>query len=178
MALELRSLTFADEIVVRAADEYSRTEHQRFLVGPGVDGPFDQYLRALEDCASGRAIPEGMVRWAFLVAEVDGQVVGRASLRFELNEFLASDPGHVSYQVLPAFRGLGYATEILRQSLDLLRAEGVDDVLVTCDTDNLASARVIEECGGVFEEIGTSSLDGAPTMRSCSAEDQRLGGME
>jgi hypothetical protein len=29
--------------------------------------------------------------------------------------------------------------------------EGVDRALVACDVDNLASARVIEKCGGIFE---------------------------
>ena len=44
-----------------------------------------------------------------------------------------------------AFRG--YATEILRQSLVIARANGVDRVLVYCDEDNAGSRAVIESCG-------------------------------
>ncbi len=46
-------------------------------------------------------------------------------------------------------RRRGYATEILRQSLIVARAFGVDAALLTCDDGNVASATVIERCGGV-----------------------------
>jgi predicted acetyltransferase len=35
----------------------------------------------------------------------------------------------------------------------IARSEGVDDVLVTCDVDNVGSRLVIERCGGEFESI-------------------------
>ena len=40
---------------------------------------------------------------------------------------------------------------------------GIDDVLVTCDVGNAASAGVIEACGGVFESIAEG--DGPPKRR-------------
>lgn len=55
--------------------------------------------------------------------------------------------------MLAEHRGRGYATEILRQSLVIARAEGVDRVLVTCSDDNVASAAVIERSGGVLESV-------------------------
>ena len=63
----------------------------------------------------------------------------------------AHEGGHIGYAVRPAHRRRGYATEILRQSLIVARAVGVDGVLVTCDDDNVGSAAVIERCGGVLE---------------------------
>ena len=41
----------------------------------------------------------------------------------------------------------------MRQALVVIRAEGVDPVLVTCDEDNVASFRTIERNGGVLESI-------------------------
>jgi len=46
----------------------------------------------------------------------------------------------------------GYATEMLRQGLDLARSMALARVLLTCDEDNGASRRVIEECGGRYED--------------------------
>ena len=75
--------------------------------------------------------------------------------------------GHIGYGVRPAWRRRGYATEILRQSLVILRSYGVEHVLVTCDDANLGSAAVIEACGGVLERIvpGEESDDGVPFRR-------------
>lgn len=43
--------------------------------------------------------------------------------------------------------------EILRQSLVIARAIGMDRVLVTCDDDNLGSIAVIEACGGQLDSV-------------------------
>jgi predicted acetyltransferase len=89
----------------------------------------------------------------FLVAEADGELVGRSSIRHVLNEFLLREGGHIGYAVLPEHRRRGYATEILRQSLIVARSIGIDRVLVTCDNDNAGSIRAIEANGGVLENI-------------------------
>ena len=78
--------------------------------------------------------------------------------------FLAERGGHIGYGVLPRHRRQGYATEILRQSLIIARAAGVDRVLVTCDEDNVGSRAVIESSGGVLDSIVT--VDGKrPVLR-------------
>jgi len=66
--------------------------------------------------------------------------------------------------VLPQFRRRGYATEILRQALVMARSLGIDRVLVTCDDDNVDSAKVIENCGGVLENV-TAGRDGSVPKR-------------
>lgn len=69
------------------------------------------------------------------------------------SDFLAHEGGHIGYVVLAQHRRQGYATEMLRTSLQITSDLGITRVLVTCDDDNLVSARVIERCGGVLENV-------------------------
>jgi len=130
---------------MRARDGFS------FLLGY-VGQPFAEVVEHHRLCALGQDLPPGLVPATFLVAEVDGELVGRTSIRHELNPDLEREGGHIGYGVVPAHRGRGWATEILRQSLIVARALGVDRALLTCDDDNLASARVIERNGGVLAD--------------------------
>ena len=129
-------------------------EPEGFTFGLGYDEgvPFDEYVRS-----DGAPQPRARTCRAagcpstFLVADVDGVLVGRTSIRHELNDYLAREGGHIGYGVVPGQRRRGYATEILRQSLAIAHDLGIERALVTCDDDNVGSATVIERCGGVFE---------------------------
>lgn len=152
MNLRLRPLRLDEEAAFRAAQEELAADDFLFgFIQPGE--PFADHVQALEDRRRGRNLGDGFVESSWLVADVDGEVVGRSSIRHELNEYLAVHGGHIGYAVRPAWRRRGYATEILRQSLVIVRSYGVDRVLVTCDDGNVGSAAVIEACGGVLERI-------------------------
>jgi len=124
---------------------------------------FVDYVRMVDDHRHGRSIDVDWVESTWLLADVDGAVVGRSSIRFELNDYLLAQGGHIGYGVRPSHRRRGYATEILRQSLVVARAGGVQDVLVTCDDDNVGSVRAIEANGGILENV--VEIDGVPLRR-------------
>lgn len=140
------------------------TEGFTFGLGYSPDMNFDDYIKQLEDHRAGINLPGRLVPSTFLVAEVDGEIVGRTSIRHRLNDFLLHEGGHIGYGVLPAHRRRGYATEILRQSLIIARSAGIGRVLVTCDDDNIGSIKAIESCGGQLENVVTDE-DGAPRRR-------------
>src|SRR5690606_25084785 len=81
------------------------------------------------------------------------EVIGRVSVRHRLNAHLRAFGGNIGYCVVPAHRGRGHATEMLRQSLAYCRDTlHLRRVLITCNEDNVASRRVIERNGGVLED--------------------------
>lgn len=139
-------------------------EGHDFALGLDDSSSWDEYVDALHHARQGIGLQPGHVPATFLVADVDGVIVGRVSIRHELNDFLAHEGGHIGYGVLPEHRRRGYATEMLRHALILAREMGIGRVLVTCDDDNVASARVIERCGGVLENV-VDATDGVAKRR-------------
>lgn len=84
---------------------------------------------------------------------VDGsEWLGRLSIRHRLTPALTELGGHIGYFVRPSARRKGHATEMLVQSLPVAAGLGIDPALVTCDTDNVPSRRVIEAAGGELED--------------------------
>ena len=128
------------------------------------DEPWEAYLARLSSIKRGENVPADWVPSTLLVAEVDGQIVGRVSIRHELNQYLERTSGHIGVGVRPAARGLGYATTIFVQSLDITRELGLKKVLVTCDETNIASGKVIERNGGILENI-INDADGKKVKR-------------
>lgn len=149
--MKLRPLSLADEKQALQGHAELGAENWEYLLGYTGDAPWAEYVQAFHDESLGRNLKEGRVPATFLMAESEGILVGRASIRHELNDFLFNYGGHIGYGVRPSYRRRGFATEILRQSLSYLHGLGVSEVLVTCDEDNVGSAKVIESQGGILE---------------------------
>jgi predicted acetyltransferase len=63
--------------------------------------------------ARGAVLPDEFVPETFLVAMAAGDIIGRVSIRHELNTFLAAEGGRIGYGVLPGLRRRGFATQML-----------------------------------------------------------------
>jgi len=84
-------------------------------------------------------------------AMVDGQIVGTIQIRHELNDYLRHDGGHIGYGVRPSQRRKGYATQMLTLALEKCRELGIYKALVTCQKDNVGSAKTIIGNAGILD---------------------------
>ncbi|MCX4823052.1 GNAT family N-acetyltransferase [Streptomyces sp. NBC_01142] len=136
-----------DALLAHETEEFGGTWHR-----PEVFAAYVARLNAetLEETPR----PEGWVPSTNLWY-VDGDAfLGRLAIRHHLTPFLRELGGHIGYAVRPGARRRGHATAMLRDCLPYARRLGIESVLVTCDTVNSASRRVIEANGGVFEDEG------------------------
>lgn len=162
--LALRELVAGDESAFRAAVRaFAEVDPDwEFAFDFDAEAVFARYLERLEhDKHTPR---EGRVRHTFLIATAGHAIVGRVSLRHELNDRLREYGGHLGFGVVPSFRRQGYGRQLLRQSLPIARALGIDRLLLTCDDRNVGSIRIIESCGGVFQDTRPRA-EGGSTRR-------------
>lgn len=162
--LRLRPVRLSDEGIVRSAHRELEADAFDFAIGLRPDTSWPEYVEQLDLVRRATELPAPWVAATFLLAVVGDDVVGRTSIRHGLNDYLLAAGGHIGYAVRPQFRRRGFATEILKQSLIVARSYDVGRVLVTCDEDNEASARVIIRCGGVLENI-VDNPEGGPRKR-------------
>ena len=165
--LQAEIFTMPEKLTLRLPGEHEEHEFLRAHRATSPDVPsflhyyaegmqFRQYLDLLADQQRGTNLPPNHVPTTFLFAFVGTRIVGRVSIRHSLNGSLERVGGHIGYVVVPEFRRRGYATEILRQALQIVRERlGLPRALVTCDDDNIGSIRVIEKNGGRLENIIT-----------------------
>ena len=84
--------------------------------------------------------------------------MGVVRVRHNLNNaFLANEVGHIGYDVPPSHRGHGYGVAALQAGLRHAKELGLTQVVLYADSDNVASWRTIERCGGelVAEQLSS-----------------------
>jgi predicted acetyltransferase len=87
----------------------------------------------------------------FWLVNRNKKVIGVVNIRHKLNESLLYRGGHIGYGIRPTERMKGNATEILKQALVKAKEIGIDKALITCDKDNIGSAKTILINGGILD---------------------------
>lgn len=149
--LEIRELESQDEQQAIDAHHQLIAEDFEFLPTWSADEDWEDYIYRMSAGRRGEHIPEGWVRSGLFAAFDQGDLVGRVSLRYELNEGLLQVGGHIGYGVIPEYRRLGVARALCKFGLQELREAEIEHALVTCDSDNIASKSTIESCGGLLD---------------------------
>lgn len=117
---------------------------------PGMK--FDDHLERLRKNKLGLELEAGRVASSMLYGFVQGEIIGRVSIRHELNQYLLERGGHIGYSIAPKFRRQGLGLMMVQASLIYIKNElGLKKILITCSEDNAPSVRIIESLGAVLE---------------------------
>lgn len=129
--------------------EQNQTNHSPWAIFRNDYHDFDYYLEHLErkEEEDGR-VPDSVF---FLYDDERDRLLGAVNIRHYLNDDLLREGGHIGDGIRPSERRKGYGTEILRLALIECKKMGMSKVLITCDKNNIASAKAIMKNGGVLE---------------------------
>ena len=133
----------------RADQELNHTNHSPYVIFKNDYRDFDFYLKDLETkTPTDKKVPDSVF---FLLDIERDRLLGAVNIRHYLNDSLLFSGGHIGDGIRPSERGKGYGTEIIRLALIECKKLGISKVLMTCDKDNIASAKTIIKNGGVLE---------------------------
>lgn len=150
---------------LEAIEESNREPDIRFLPKPELGQTFEEFVQMKRDQSQGIRVPEGLVPSTELWLIDQEEFIGRTNIRHTLNTWLYEIGGHIGYWIKPSKRGKGYGKKILELALIEAKKLGITNALVTCDTTNMNSAKVIEANGGVLENIVDNGPDNPPKKR-------------
>ena len=142
--------------------EINHTNHSPWAIFKNDYHDFDYYLEHLElKVATEGLVPDSVF---FLLDESRDRLLGAINIRHYLNDSLLKEGGHIGDGIRPSERRKGYATEMIRLALIECKKLGIDKVLMTCDKENIASAKSIIKNGGILENEFVNS-DGKVEQR-------------
>ncbi len=172
--MELREVTKQDkEKIIEMYDEYMMSE----LI-PGIDRfegirdfekieklSFNDWIDDLEKNKYEENLPESYSpHTLYLAINDNNKIVGAIGIRWKKVPVLMTFGGLIGYSVRPSQRGKGYASEMLKLALDKFKNTNIENILITCKDFNIASKKVIEKNGGIYENT-YSNDDGYNYLR-------------
>ena len=87
----------------------------------------------------------------FYVREDDDRIIGMMNIRIGENDFILAEAGHIGYCIRPTERRKHYATQMLAEGVRVCKLMRINNVIVSCDKVNIASAKTIMNNGGVLD---------------------------
>lgn len=127
---------------------------------------FKEMLDRVEEVEKGENLGEYALSSTYWLYEDEtDRLLGASNLRHYLTEDGLKLWGHIGYGIRPSERKKGYATKLLKMTMEEAKKYSIDHVLLGAYTGNIGSWKVMEKCGGKFENIVIEDETGLPVKR-------------
>jgi predicted acetyltransferase len=112
---------------------------------------YDEWIMYIREVSKGIRNDRIPSSTFFAIDKTTDEIVGIIDIRHFLNEEHYYS-GHIGYSVSPNNRCKGFGSEILKLGLEKAKLLGLRKVLLTCEKNNVASIRVIQNNNGILEK--------------------------
>ena len=118
-----------------------------------VPKDFNDFRTIIEELIrdKNRKISEERVPQTVYWVEKDREIIGLVKIRLVLSEKLKKKGGNIGYFISDKYRRKGYGKELLKNALKLFK--DTENVIITCNKNNMASKKVIEYNNGKLIKI-------------------------
>lgn len=163
----IRLIVPSEEYLRSYMDAYDEYAMNRISTYPFTDASSCDIFAKFDNYRHERDLRPGRVGadYYWLVDDERAHFIGEVTVRHRLNEALRQSGGHIGYGIRYSEWNRGYGTMILALALEKAEELGISTVLITCDDDNLASARVMEKNGFELLDKVLVSEDGKDVLR-------------
>lgn len=141
---------------IEAVKEFHKEKRYLFLDPVALNDDFEGFVGELNNRK--RHLHKPFPDWAEPVPETviwfvkEHNFIGSVSIRHRLNWHLEKWGGHMNFLIRPSMRGKGFGKKLLQKAMPCAAHLGIEKALVTISPDNTAAIRVVEFCGGEFQD--------------------------
>ena len=123
-------------------------KHNMMFINPDENDVIQQF----KDSRDQSKLPSYYVPSYDFFAVDEDNFIGVIHIRVRLTEKLLRYGGHIGYAINPKYWNMGYGKQLLRLALKQYKnLIEEDNILITCDDDNIGSYKIIESNGGILE---------------------------
>lgn len=126
---------------------------------------FEDYIEEFAKTRKGQGLPLGWVAATEYWWVEDTKFIGRIDIRHRLTDALKKFGGHIGYEIRKCERGKGHGRNMLKAVLSHVKEMGIEKALITCDSTNIASQKVILSAGGKLQDEIVNEGREFPTQR-------------
>lgn len=131
---------------------------RQFVFLKTYDLKTDEIELRLERTADGDEEKKWVPSYKFDICSPKGTKMGFCDLRVGYNENIYY-AGNIGYTIHEEFRGHHYAAKACFLLFELARKHGMKELIITCNPDNIASAKTCERVGGELLETVELPMD-------------------
>lgn len=127
---------------------------------------FEEMLKRVQEVERGENLEGYAASTTYWLHDDERNILlGASNLRHYLTEEGLKKWGHIGYGIRPYERGKGYATQLLKLTLEEAKIKNIDKVLLGAYVGNIGSWKVMEKCNAKLENIVIEEETGLPIKR-------------